>query len=285
MKKELWKDTLVYDSKNLLEISKKFKEENYFADEIEKHIEQIENFIISFEKHLNKLKDDLKHYSKSVKFFKNKCDEGERKSNITKHKICPCDICRNYQIDHCINEKILNDNKSLKKIEELQNDILLLQKANDKLAQKVIEFQNNDFLLSNSISDLKIKLEEANSHNIKLQKQIEEYQNFVSGYNVKKKKINLSEKNKILQYVEQLMEKEKEIKEIKSRYPFELSEGEKMICVSFISLNEDIHYSIICNITWPFRECLDWKGFVKLLENKYNSSFRCVGLWKLYKTI
>jgi chemotaxis methyl-accepting protein methylase len=27
--------------------------------------------------------------------------------------------------------------------------------------------------------------------------------------------------------------------------------------------------SILCNITWPFRECLNWKAFVNLLDIKY----------------
>ena len=52
--------------------------------------------------------------------------------------------------------------------------------------------------------------------------------------------------------VEELIKKEKEIKEIKSRYPFELLKNEKMLCVTFISLNEEVHYSIICKNTDKF---------------------------------
>ena len=51
-----------------------------------------------------------------------------------------------------------------------------------------------------------------------------------------------------------LNEKEEEIAKLKLRYPFELSEGEKLISISFISFNELIQYSFICKNTHKFRE-------------------------------
>ena len=44
------------------------------------------------------------------------------------------------------------------------------------------------------------------------------------------------------------------LKEKLSRYPFELSKEEKLISIIFTSLDENIHYSIICKNTQKFNE-------------------------------
>ena len=44
------------------------------------------------------------------------------------------------------------------------------------------------------------------------------------------------------------------LKEKLSRYPFELSKGEKLISVIFTSSDESMHYSIICKNTQKFIE-------------------------------
>ena len=51
------------------------------------------------------------------------------------------------------------------------------------------------------------------------------------------------------------MEKDKEIKKLKSnldRYPFELKSGEKILSVIFSSVDQKIHYSLICKNTDKF---------------------------------
>ena len=53
-------------------------------------------------------------------------------------------------------------------------------------------------------------------------------------------------KIKLIKLLEELMLKEKEIKEIKSRYPFELSPGEKLICIIIVSVDQKLNYPIIC---------------------------------------
>ena len=45
-----------------------------------------------------------------------------------------------------------------------------------------------------------------------------------------------------------------QLKEKLSRYPFELSKGEKLISVIFTSSDESMHYSIICKNTQKFIE-------------------------------
>ena len=183
-------------------------------------------------------------------------------------------ICRNYKIEQCINEIIINKNKSGKLLEESNQNLLKLQ--NNKLTQKANEFNNNDISMKNIISNLKIKLEEVNIQNIKLRKQIEEYQEFISNYNNENKNNKNSEKNKILELVDNIMKKEKEIKEIKSRYPFELLKDEKMICLTFISFNEDIHYSIICKNTDKFSvvEGKFYEKYPEFMECENSFSFK-----------
>ena len=61
--------------------------------------------------------------------------------------------------------------------------------------------------------------------------------------------------------MEKIFEKENELKELKSRIPFKLLKGEKLMSLIFISDDNDIHYSIICKNVDIFN----------LLENKiYN---------------
>ena len=49
--------------------------------------------------------------------------------------------------------------------------------------------------------------------------------------------------------MKQLREKEEEIKNIKSMIQFDLKPGEKLISVIFVSVDQKIHYSLICKNT------------------------------------
>ena len=54
-----------------------------------------------------------------------------------------------------------------------------------------------------------------------------------------------------------ILQKDKEINDLKiklSRFPFELNEGEKLMTINFISVNQEINYSIICKNTQRFNE-------------------------------
>ena len=50
----------------------------------------------------------------------------------------------------------------------------------------------------------------------------------------------------IINLMKEINEKEKELKEYKSRFPFQLLEGEKIISVIFFSIDEKINFSVIC---------------------------------------
>ena len=69
------------------------------------------------------------------------------------------------------------------------------------------------------------------------------------------KKLNLFDKknnnfeNEVLELVKDLREKEKEIKNLKSSLPFEIKQGEKLMSIIFVSVDQKIHHSFICKNT------------------------------------
>ena len=68
------------------------------------------------------------------------------------------------------------------------------------------------------------------------------------------------EKEKLLK---ELKEKDIIIEDLKSRYPFPILQGEKLMTVNFVSYDDKIHYSIICKNSDPFIR------LEKLLYEKY----------------
>ena len=66
---------------------------------------------------------------------------------------------------------------------------------------------------------------------------------------------NASKGNQNINVLNAVLEKDKEIKELRlklSRYPFQLEEGEKLISVIFISFDQKVHHSMICKNTTKF---------------------------------
>ena len=222
---------------------------------------------------ISKLKDDVAHFKKLEKININNINKIKKNSKEIRHKICKCEICTNYKIDHCINEMFLDNGKTKKLIEDLNKNNLLLKSGYDKLTKKIMENENNDFQRNNKIAELKINIKEKESENKILNHKIEELQNFISSH----KNINkATSEKKIIELVEELIAKEKEIKEIKSRYPCDLLKNEHLLIVTFISKNEDIHYSLICKNTEKFSNLENklYEKYPQLTEyNKYNKEF------------
>ena len=100
------------------------------------------------------------------------------------------------------------------------------------------------------VKEIKMKEEKLNKMIGKLNKKIQEFE-------------QLKDKDHVLKMI---FKKEEEIKELKkslSRCPFQLSNGEKIISVIFTSVDQVIHYSIICKNTDIFSK------LVNLLYDKY----------------
>ena len=67
--------------------------------------------------------------------------------------------------------------------------------------------------------------------------------------NINNNNINLGNPNELLQSI---IKKDRIIEDLRlklSRFPFELSEGERLISIIFTSTDQRIHYSIICKNT------------------------------------
>ena len=77
-----------------------------------------------------------------------------------------------------------------------------------------------------------------------------EFKNFYDSQNIIKDKDN-SNKDIIIKELSKEIDK---LKEKLSRYPFELSKGEKLISVIFTSSDQNMFYSIICKNTQKFNE-------------------------------
>ena len=81
---------------------------------------------------------------------------------------------------------------------------------------------------------------------------------------------NVGNKDNVLKLMDKLLLKEEEIQEMKSRYPFEILKGEKLISLIFMSYNQEIHYSIICKDSDKFTnvENLLYDEFPKFRETE-----------------
>ena len=128
-----------------------------------------------------------------------------------------------------LNNKKVNDNQNelKKKIEELNNEILDL---NNKLEQE----KNLNNKLTEKIKNLENIIEKEKEKN-----SIKNDSNINENYN----------KDKIIELFEEIRLKDKEIRalqEQKSRFPFDLLEGEKIMSIIINSEDENIQYSIIC---------------------------------------
>jgi len=84
---------------------------------------------------------------------------------------------------------------------------------------------------------------------------------------------NISNNDKIIELMEKLEKKEYEIKELKKIFPFGCAKEEKIFIVTFVTLNEDIHYSMICKNTDKFYR-LEIEFYEKFPEfKKCNNNF------------
>jgi len=108
--------------------------------------------------------------------------------------------------------------------------------------------------------------------NKKLEEKIKDLENEIAKekQNKENSKNNNADIVKKLELMGKLESKEKEIKNILSRYPCELFEGEHLLSVIFISKDESLHHSIICKNTEKFSdvESRFYKAFPEYLESE-----------------
>ena len=166
--------------------------------------------------------------------------------------------------------------KKEEKIEELNNKIKSLESKLEKIIgentqnqKKILELELLNENLTKKLNDLKQGLpdnkvknyQNADNHNEIILKEKEKELNEQKNLNkiLSQKIKNLQNnsmtndnKENLYQLMEEIREKDKEIKELKSNLPFEISKGEKLMSVIFISFDQKIHYSVICKNTDKF---------------------------------
>jgi len=173
-----------------------------------------------------------------------------------------------------------NENIKLKEMELKNND---LKKQMATLKENLDNEVKNKMLLNEKINQLTKELYKKNTNEDKnkdLKKEIELLKmelykeiNNNKELNIKINQLNKQieerashkedNKDKIMELYDELRTKEKELKEIKSRSPFILKPGEKLMTVIIVSTDQKIHYSIICKNTDHFLD------IEKLLYNEY----------------
>ena len=149
------------------------------------------------------------------------------------------------------NEKFKEENIELGKkinslniqLNEQENENKRLIEENNKLNEIIDKYEKD-------IKEIKDKYEK----DIKEIK--DKYEKDIKKIKEKQEKeleINIKNDNnsmiKLVEYMQKLEEKEKELRILKSKIPFELEEDEKIMTVIFISIDQKIHYSMICKNT------------------------------------
>ena len=133
---------------------------------------------------------------------------------------------------------MINKNKELEyKLNEQKKKNQEIMQTNIKLEELIKTIKNEN------IKKIKNKEELINSKNKAIEKLNEQLKKFqkITNENFQSKEI--------LKLVNKLNEKEEEIKKLKLIFPFEIKQGEKIMTVNFISVDQKILCSFICKNT------------------------------------
>ena len=134
----------------------------------------------------------------------------------------------------------------------MKNQLNNEKSKNRELSEKI-------FSLENKLKEEKMRCDELKREITKikseLNNEIEKYKNLSEKFKFKEvyKDNSSSESRDTL--LDKLFESEKEIKTLQlklSRFPFELNEGEKLLCLIFSSCDQKLHYPIICKNSEQF---------------------------------
>ena len=173
---------------------------------------------------------------------------------------------------------MISNNTSNEKINDLE---LKNQQLNSEILRLNNELnieKNNSILLSQRIKELEkiinIKNKEKSNENQNINiNMINKEKNLINELNEKLKNLNNSlnrsiNKDKINELYEEIRIKDKII----SSFPVKLSEGEKLLSVIFVSVDQKIHYSTICKNTDKFSkiENLLYDAYPEYIETENN---------------
>ena len=179
--------------------------------------------------------------------------------------------------DSSISYKYNNNEETYPKGEKTE------EKNLKKLYQEIINLKR-DF--AQEKEDLKYKIETQKNLIDKERDEIEKLNKIINNKNKDindEKNINqkLMEKTRIS--LELMDKKEKEINSLRSNLPFQINEGEKLMCVIFVTGNQEIHYPFICKDKQKFNE-LENILYEKFPNYKKNENFFTVNGNKINKS-
>ena len=142
-------------------------------------------------------------------------------------------------------------------LEKYASNKLLNKTTNNKINEEIDKLRKENIFLKKELKD---EFNNEQSKNKQLNLKIKELEEFIKKEKENKfKEFNENNNNKIIELYEELRTKDKEIKDkneeiknLKLRFPFELSENEELMSVIFISTDSSILHSIICKNTDQF---------------------------------
>jgi len=118
-------------------------------------------------------------------------------------------------------------------------DLVLINEMNFYKMEKLMEKKEDK-----KINELEEKLNQMKQEIINLKQENLRLKKIENDYN--------ASKLEVLELHKDLRTKEKELKELKSKLPFELNKDETLLTIIFISLDQKLHYSLLCKNTSRF---------------------------------
>jgi len=157
-------------------------------------------------------------------------------------------ICMNKNFINMNNNNLNNiNNNNINNMNNMKENYINMNNMNNININFGYRNNINQF---NQINNLGNQTMDLARQNFELNKEIEKLRYELDS----EKNINKNLEEKLIKNQILLNEKDAEIAKLKLRNSFELSEGEKLISITFISFDESILYSIICKNTYKFIE-------------------------------
>ena len=224
----------------------KDEERDYIAEELKQKVEKIKTSKLDQIEVLNTNK-----YNNKIQYIE--CME------ILSREKGPLYIDQLDFLEILVNQNLRIKLRSKNYIIERIYVIEILSREKEPLKNVVVSENNSFMIFSNNNKNFEKIINEEKKKVKELNQKLEKYEKYSNN------NLNLME---IIDLQKELLRKDKEIEKIKSRYPFELLEGEEMIAIIISTVSQAFNFAIICKNTDIFVD-LEIKLY-KEYPNYYN---------------